>query len=177
MPVHHRHTGDEEQALCGESPIGIALPRHEDAHHIGEHQTGDGDDARLLVHHVAEQPGTLYGAEAGGQEAQEHIAAEPKQVGIAIEVSDERCTQVEHCVERATHEDVEPEDGIVVPVGGLPEIAESGHEAALLQCAGQVGKDREHGYLAIVTGREQSQEEDAEQRAQQLHSAIVQSSP
>ena len=62
-------------------------------------------------------------------------------------------------------------------MGGILEIAQSSHKTALLQGTGQIGKDGEHGYLAIIARREQAQQEDTEEGTQHLYSTIVESSP
>ena len=126
---------------------------------------------------MAEEVGALGGTEAGEDEAKEGDAAEGAEDRFPVEVGDEGGGKEEEDVEGDAHDDVEPEDGVVLLVGGLAFVGEGSRETALLQDAGDVGEDDEGGHLTVVLGRQNIEEPKSEDGLQQLHHTVAEAAP
>ena len=75
------------------------------------------------------------------------------------------------------HQDIEPEDTVVVVVLRLLQVADGTLETALLQGCGNQLEDQYHGCHAIVMRRQQTSQNDAEQQAQSLLYHIIHAAP
>ena len=72
---------------------------------------------------------------------------------------------------------VEPEYRIVVLMAGLLAVGQCRNETAFLQGRGYLRKDGEHAHHAVVGTGEQTCQEDAEKKIEQLLQSVAESSP
>ena len=169
--------GDVGKLLPGQAPVAVAAQCQRDAHDAAAREGGEAYEGLLAVHHVAEHVGGMCGAQACHEQRGEYQPRQGHEPGLAEVAGYEGCTQVEHAVEGDGHESGEPEDGVIVAVGGLLHVGECCREAALLQRAGYGGEDGQHAHHAILGRRQQAPQHDAYGHAEQLRGDVVDGSP
>ena len=177
VPVHGRAGEDVEVGLRGERPVGKAHVGHDDGNAAGEQDCHHASLGLLLGAQVLEEPGRLRGAETGEDDSEEGVARQGRELRHVVETGDEWCAEEEHNVDAATHEDVEPEYGVVVAVGGLAQVGQCRLETAVLQVVADEREDADHGNHAEVRLVEPSGQNDAKHDAQQLLHRAVQTAP
>ena len=93
------------------------------------------------------------------------------------EPCDEGGTEEEEDIEQEAHRDVEPEDGVVVVMGGIALVGKCRNKTAVLQGVGNEREDSEHTYHAIVFLIEFPCQYNAEHCVQHLHGSCIECSP
>ena len=177
VPAQERGDQDEEVGLCGQTPVGASHPGHDNGN--GTRHEG-GDDAglgQLLRPQVLEEVGRLGHTRAREQQSDERIATEGDKPWLVVVVSDQWCREEQNQIDGAAHQDVKPEDGIIV-AGLLFLLVDEGcGEATVLKGSGDQREDGDHGDQAIIRGVEFARQEDAKHEAEQLLDAIVHATP
>ena len=106
-----------------------------------------------------------------------HFAAEQYQLWRVVIVGYQWGYEEEDDIARNTHDDVKPEDAVVVIVLRLLQITDGTLKTTLLQCVGYQLEDQYHGYHTIVLRIQQTTQNDAEQQAQSLLYHIIHAAP
>ena len=99
---------------------------------------------------VLEEVGRLGYARTGKQQSDKCIAAEAYQSCLVIVIGNQRSREEEDGVDGGTHQDVEPEYGIVVAVLGFLLVDEGRRETAVLQGGGYQREDGDHGDETVI---------------------------
>ena len=89
----------------------------------------------------------------------------------------QRCGQEQQDIHRHTHQHIEPEHRIIIPVGGPLDIDERLRESRTLQVTGNSREDGQHTHNAIICRCEQTAEKNADNEIQHLHGAVVEHAP
>ena len=126
---------------------------------------------------MAEEVCPLGGAEAREHEAEEGKTSEGAEDGFVVEIGNQRGGKEEEDVEHEAHDDVEPEDGVILLMRRFALVGQGRRETALLQHAGDIREDDQGGHLTIVVRVEDIDEPKAEQSPQQLYYAVAEASP
>ena len=173
FPTENGNNRHIHHCLRHNAPITHATYCHRYAHNA-RNQQGNHSNNRLFLHpQLLEQDGPGSDGETGKEEAQEGIAGQPKEFGVAKELDNERRTKPQNHIEEGTHGNVKPKDGIIIHVGGVLSVGQRRNKTAFLQRSCNGRKDGEFARQSIVFLRQNSRQNDTEDHIEQLRGTIV----
>ena len=166
-----------DNLLPRKAPIAISLEGECHADASGDEQCRDADDGFFAVHQVLGEIRPVGDADRGDDESQEQDPCEGGECRLGEIVGDERGTEKEDDIERDAGKDVEPKHRVEVLLARLFLVDERHGKAAVLDVSCHCREDSQQSDDAVVVGREQPSEHDAEKNVQHLHAATVDGTP
>ena len=91
--------GDIDYLLPGQTPVGKAVERQDDADDARHQQRHDGGDGQLAVHQVLQQVAVAGDAQRRQGQGEEHHSRDADQTGLMEEVGYQGCTEEEDGIE------------------------------------------------------------------------------
>ena len=111
------------------------------------------------------------------KKAEKQKAGETYQLWRMEKPGYQRSREKKHHIAEEAHGDVEPEHSVIVVFGGLPDVYQSLHKAAVKQIGGNERENGKHPHYTIVVRGEHARKEETEDEVQHLHHAAVQRPP
>ena len=177
MPADDGRRAYEHDALRGNTPICHARHGHGDACQPRKEQGKEVAYCLFAHSHLLEEDGTWCDGETGDEEPEEGVAREVDEPLVVVVVGYEWRTKPEDDVDDGATHDVEPKDGVVVAMCGMPTVGECSHESAFLQRCSNGGIDAEHSHHTVVVAAEVKSEHDSEYYVEYLHRPVADKSP